>query len=42
MINGHKKIMPDENKTVDNKLIQHIVLLLVNMTLIQLCALNFN
>lgn len=41
MINDGKKIIPDRNKTVDNKLILHVVLLLVNMKLIQLCALNF-
>lgn len=41
MINDDKKIIPDRNKTVDNKLILHVVLLLVNMKLIQLCALNF-
>ena len=34
MINDDKTIMPDGNKTVDNKLILHVVLLLVNMTLI--------
>lgn len=41
MINDDKKIIPDRNKTVDNKLILHAVLLLVSMKLIQLCALNF-